>query len=68
MSKLLFPVLVESRDGRKLTGLSMLPKEEPFRISMKIREHGFMPYKVRFDANAQAWLVSVIDWKPIAAE
>jgi hypothetical protein len=42
--------------------------EEPFRISMKIREQGLVPYKVLFDPQGPPWIVSVIDWKPVAAE
>jgi hypothetical protein len=42
--------------------------EEPFRISMRIREQGLIPYKVWFDPQDRAWIVSVIDWKPLAAE
>jgi hypothetical protein len=62
------PLLIESSDGRKPAGFNVPPTEEPFRISMKIREQGLVPYKVRFDPNARAWLVSAIDWKPVAAE
>jgi hypothetical protein len=36
--------------------------EEPFR-SMKIREQGLVAFKVLFDPQGPAWIVSVIDWK-----
>ena len=68
MPRTRLPVLIESSDGRKPAGFSVPLTEEPFRISMKIREQGLVPYKVHFDPNARAWLVSVIDWKPVAAE
>jgi hypothetical protein len=63
-----FPVLVEASRSRVPAGFSVPMTEEPFRISLRIREQGMVPYKVRFDSNTQAWVVSVIDWRPVAAE
>jgi hypothetical protein len=63
-----FPVLVEASRSRIPAGFSAPMTEEPFRISMRIREQALVPYKVWFDPNGQVWVVSVIDWKPVAAE
>jgi hypothetical protein len=41
--------------------------EEPFRISMKIREQGPVPFTC-FDPQGPAWVISVIVWKSAAAE
>jgi hypothetical protein len=68
MSAPRFPVLVEASRSRIPAGFSASKAEEPFRISMRIREQGLVPYKVRFDSNSRVWVVSVIDWRPLAAE
>jgi hypothetical protein len=68
MSARQFPVLIEASRRRVQAGFSATMTEEPFRISMKIREQGLVPYKVLFDPQDRAWIVSVIDWKPVAAE
>jgi hypothetical protein len=66
MSYRRYPVLIESAGNRKRAGFSAAAGEQPFRITMKLREKGWNPYRVRFDAGAEAWIVSVIDWKTAA--
>ena len=66
MSHRRYPVLIESAGTRKRAGFSAPVGEQPFRITMKLREKGWHPYRVRFDATEEAWIVSVIDWKSAA--
>ena len=35
--------------------------DEPARVSMKARERGWFPYRVRFDDAQAAWIVSSFD-------
>ena len=62
MTQRRYPVLVETSEGRKSAGFSAPVTEEPARIALRIRERGSTPYKVRFNQNANAWVVSIIDW------
>ena len=66
MSQRRYPVLIETAGAPRRAGFSVPAGEQPFRITMKLREKGWMPYRVRFDAAAEAWMVSVIDWKSAA--
>jgi hypothetical protein len=66
MSHRRYPVLIESAGARKRAGFNAPAGEQPFRITMKLRERGWNPYRVRFDAGEGAWIVSVIDWKSAA--
>jgi hypothetical protein len=66
MSQRRYPVLIESSGSRKGAGFSASAGEEPSRITIKLRERGCAPYRVRFDAAAEAWVVSVIDWQSAA--
>ena len=66
MSYRRYPVLIESAGNRKRAGFSAPAAEQPFRITMKLREKGWHPYRVRFDPAVEAWIVSVIDWKSAA--
>ena len=61
-----FPVLLDTVRGRVRAGFSAPANEEPVRIAMKLRERGRTAYRVRFDFEAGAWIVSVIDWKRAA--
>jgi hypothetical protein len=66
MSYRRYPVLIETAGARKRAGFSAAAGEEPPQITMKLREKGWTPYRVRFDAAAEAWVVSVIDWQSAA--
>jgi hypothetical protein len=66
MSYRRYPVLIETSGSRRRAGFSASAGEEPSRITMKLREKGWTPYRARFDAAAEAWVVSVIDWQSAA--
>ena len=59
-------VLLETSAGRKPAGFRAFADEEPARIALQAREKGWVPYRVRFDPERGAWVVSVIDWKRAA--
>jgi hypothetical protein len=61
-----FPVLLETAKGRIRAGFSASAAEEPVAVALKLRERGRDAYRVRFDAEAGAWLATVIDWKRVA--
>jgi len=35
--------------------------EEPAQISIRVRDRGWAPYRVRFDEGRDAWVVSAFD-------
>ena len=52
------PVLIEL-GGQVINTKIVAPDgEEPARVSMRARENGWSPYRVRFDENHAAWIVS----------
>ena len=55
------PVLVEF--GREIIKSEIVASdaEEPARVSMKVRDKGWTPYRVRFDDTQAAWIVSSFD-------
>jgi hypothetical protein len=62
MKKAGFPILVETYRGRFPTGLSAPESAEPYEVSLAVRAKGWVPYRIRFDLEASAWIVNVIDW------
>lgn len=56
------PILVETYKGRFQTGLSALPKAQPYEVALALRENGWAPYRVRFDPEQAVWIANVIDW------
>ena len=59
-------MILETSAGRKPAGFRAFADEEPARIALQAREKGWVPYRVRFDPERGAWVVSVIDWKRAA--
>ena len=52
------PVMVEV-DGRAVkSALVASVADEPVQVSLKVRQAGWMPYRVRFDDILAAWVVS----------
>ncbi len=56
------PVVVETYQGRYPTGLSASDKAQPYEVAIALRENGWSPYRVRFDAEEAIWVANVIDW------
>lgn len=56
------PVLIEL-GGQFIKSQIVAPDtEDPAQISMRVRDHGWAPYRVRFDQDQSAWIVSTFDW------
>ena len=61
-----YPVLVETRLGRRRAGFSAPAGEDRVHIALKLRDKGWPVYQVRFDPESGAWVASVIDTKRAA--
>ena len=56
------PILVEFEGQVVKSELFASDAEQPADISMKIREGGWKPFRVRFDATNSAWVVSTLEY------
>jgi hypothetical protein len=61
-----YQVFLETSAGRKPAGFRAFAHEEPAQVALQTREKGWIPYRVRFEPEPGAWIVSVIDWKRAA--
>jgi hypothetical protein len=55
------PVLIELGGRFIKSDIVASDAEEPARVSMKARDKGWSPYRVRFDDIQAAWIVSTFD-------
>ena len=55
------PVLIELGGRFIKSDIVASDAEEPARVSMKARDKGWSPYRVRFDDSQAAWIVSTFD-------
>jgi hypothetical protein len=61
-----FPVWIDTSLGRLRAGISAAASEEPAVVSLKLRERGWFAYRVRFDAESNIWIASVMNTKRAA--
>jgi hypothetical protein len=66
MTKHRFPVFIETSARRVPTGVYAASGDEPASVTLRLRDKGWHPYRVRLDEAAGAWIASVIDWKTAA--
>jgi hypothetical protein len=59
-------VLIKTRRGRLKAPLTVPESSSATDVSLRLREIGWMPYKIRFDPEQRAWIAVVIDWKHAA--
>jgi hypothetical protein len=59
-------VLIETSRGRISAGFSLPATATAVDVSIRLRERGWAPYRVRLDAELHAWVAVVIDWKRAA--
>jgi hypothetical protein len=59
-------VLIETSRGRCSAGFSVPEAATAVDVSIKLRERGWEPYRVRLDPELHAWIAIVIDWKHAA--
>jgi hypothetical protein len=57
-----FPILIEKHQIRTPTDLKAAQFVQPWEVTLTLREHGWAPYRVWFDVEANAWIARVIDW------
>ena len=58
------PILIEFKGEVVKSDLFATDLEEPADISMKIRDEGWgKPFRVRFDDNRSAWVVSTLEYR-----
>ena len=56
------PILVEYNGRVEKSELFASDVEHPADISMKIRDRGWKPFRVRFDDSHSAWVVSTFEY------
>ena len=66
MPKRVYPVLVETYQGRGSTGVFAAATAQPAEVALAVREKGWSPYRIWFDPEATVWIAKVIDWGPAA--
>jgi hypothetical protein len=54
------PVLIEMGVDRHAAGIKAPSKAKPVEVSLALREKGWTPCRIWFDANAGAWIAVVI--------
>jgi hypothetical protein len=62
MAKRHCPVLVETYQGRSQSGVYAPPSADPTTITLALREKGWLPYRVWYEAEEEQWVVKVVDW------
>jgi hypothetical protein len=61
-----FRVLVDVRGHRIEAGFHAPSTEKPVLIALRLREEGWDPYRVHFDAVLGAWIAFVLSESPRA--
>ena len=60
MSRHVCPVLIETGSERFPAGIHASSKAAPADVSLALRDEGWSPYRIWFDARADAWIADVI--------
>ena len=60
------PVLIEVDRQRLPAGFKAPSRAEPAEVSLALRDRGWSPYRIWFDARVDAWVAAVI-YRPDAA-
>ena len=61
MGRLECPVLIEMDARQRLpAGIDAPSRAEPAEVSLALRDEGWSPYRIWFDARADAWVAAVI--------
>jgi len=58
--------MIETAGGRAPAHFTAPVKATQVEVAIKARMSGLHPYRVRFDVEQKAWIVTVIDWKRAA--
>jgi hypothetical protein len=57
------PILIELGQDVIKSEVVASDSEQPATIAIKMREKGWSPYRVRFDDNQAAWIVSSLNYR-----
>jgi hypothetical protein len=59
-------VFVETFKGRRTARFSVPDTASAAEVSIRLRERGWTPYALRFEAEQLAWIALVMDWQRAA--
>ncbi len=59
-------VFVETSTGRRSAGFTVPRKADAADVSMLLRRHGFAPYRLKLEAEQDAWIAALMDWRNAA--
>ncbi|HEX5508540.1 MAG TPA: hypothetical protein VFX37_08545 [Pseudolabrys sp.] len=59
-------VFVDTPKGRVNAGFTVPESADAADVSMRLRERGWAPYRLRLERDQHAWIAIVIDWKHAA--
>lgn len=59
-------VFVETSKGRVSAGFSVPAAADAADVSVRLRERGWAPYRLRLDRERDCWVAAVIDWRHAA--
>lgn len=59
-------VFIETPNGRIGAGFSVPTAADAADVSMRLRERGWAPYRLRLDHEQDCWTAAVIDWRHAA--
>jgi hypothetical protein len=55
-------VFIESPRGRVSAGFTVPETADAADVSIRLRERGWTPYRLRLDREQHAWIAVLIDW------
>jgi hypothetical protein len=55
-------VFIESPRGRVSAGFTVPETADAADVSIRLRERGWTPYRLRLDPEQHAWIAVLIDW------
>jgi hypothetical protein len=55
-------VFIDSHKGRQSAGFTVAAEADAADVSMRLRERGWIAYRLRLEAEQHAWVATVIDW------
>jgi hypothetical protein len=59
-------VFVDTPKGRRNAGFTVPETADAADVSMRLRERGWAPYRLRLDSEQHVWIAVVIDWQHAA--
>jgi hypothetical protein len=59
-------VFIDTVKGRVSAGFTVPETDDAADVSVKLRERGWEPYRVRLEPEQHAWVAVVMDWKRAA--